>query len=195
MAGTGKTPTPADWRARRRATVATTKLPAGGRTGRTPKWPLGEDVRLSTTIEVLRAAIATDREDAESAPSARERHAAHRRVERSSSKLAELEAMRTTAAKLERDIWRQLWRTPQAVQWERRGYFREVALYVRHQAKAEAGSLDDSKEARQREDRLGLSDMAMARLRWEIEQPAAAAATKPPDARGGSRYRDLRVVE
>ena len=88
-----------------------------------------------------------------------------------------------------------LWKTPQATQWEKRGWLREVALYARHQAKAEAGSLDDAKEARQREDRLGLNDMAMLRLRWEIVDDAAAKRQPAPRSkRGSSRYRDLRVV-
>ncbi len=72
--------------------------------------------------------------------------------------------------------------------------FREVALYARHQAKAEGGSLDDAKEARQREDRLGLNDLAMLRLRWEIAEPASAQTTTTRTRRSSSKYRDLRVV-
>jgi hypothetical protein len=70
--------------------------------------------------------------------------------------------------KLEALLWRDLWRTPQAVQWERLGWTRDVAQYVRHKVLAELGDLDSAKEARQWSDRLGLTPLAMLRLRWYV---------------------------
>ncbi|SRR6266540_484065 len=70
--------------------------------------------------------------------------------------------------KLELTIWRQLWRTPQAVMWERLLWARDVAAYARNKSLAELGDLDREKEARLLGDRLGLTPMALLRLRWEI---------------------------
>lgn len=190
----GPAPKPADQRARRNATYAMTRLPADGRKGRAPKWPLGGDIGLETAIHVVKREIAGHQDELEWATTGRDRAAQRRKIQRANKKLAELEAMLKFAAKVEREIWAELWKTPQAVQWEKRGWFREVALYARHQAKAEGGSLEDSKEARQREDRLGLNDMAMLRLRWEIAEPAQAAGARPRSRRNSSRYGNLRVV-
>lgn len=67
-------------------------------------------------------------------------------------------------------LWKQLWRTPQAVVWDEFEWTRVVARYVAVVLKAE-DELDSKllAEARQLEDRLGLSPMAMLRLRWTID--------------------------
>lgn len=195
MAGNGPAPKPADQRARRNATVAMTRLPQSGRTGAPPPWPLGSDVKLETTIALLKLDLKEIQEEVKWGSNARERSAARRRLDRTKKKLAEFEARRKAASRIEREIWKALWATPQALQWEKRGWYREVALYARHQAHAEAGSLDDSKEARQREDRLGLNDMSMLRLRWEIvDDSAARQAPAPRSKRSSSKYGDLKVV-
>jgi hypothetical protein len=112
----GPPPKPDDQRRRRNATVAMTKLPAEGRPGRPPTWPLG-----------------------------------------------------TAPSPEERDLWRQLWRTPQAVAWERLGWTRTVARYVAVCLDAERDMHPQLlAETRQLEDRLGLTPMSMLRLRWEI---------------------------
>lgn len=82
-------------------------------------------------------------------------------------------------------VWAELWRTPQAVAWERLGWTRVVARYCSALAVAEKSmSPAMLAEVRQLEDRLGLTPMAMLRLRWEVaadevaeardERPAAA---------------------
>lgn len=75
----------------------------------------------------------------------------------------------------ERDVWRQLWATPQATEWERLGsfYVRVVARYVRSLIEAEEPGAVAAlqSEVRQLEDRLGLTPMAMLRLRWVIGDP------------------------
>lgn len=65
-------------------------------------------------------------------------------------------------------LWRELWASPQAVEWERQGWTRVVARYVRCALAAEA--LDDRAlaEARQLEDRLGLTPKAMRLLLWVV---------------------------
>jgi hypothetical protein len=103
--------------ARRNARVGPVKLPAEGRSGPPPAWPLvGDPI------------------DAEAS------------------------------------AWVELWATPQAVAWERLGWTRTVGRYCRVMVAAE--ELDASAkvllEARQLEDRLGLTPKAMRMLLWEI---------------------------
>ena len=196
MPGMGPAPKHPDQRARRNATVAMTRLPAEGRKGRAPAWPLGGDVKIETEIELLKLAIRDLGDELDWASTSRERSALRRKIERTKKALAKAQAMAKAATAAEKRIWAALWKTPQAVMWEKRGWFREVALYARHQAKAEAGSLDDSKEARQREDRLGLNDLAMLRLRWEIaDESAQKSGPAPRSTRNSSKYRNLKVVQ
>lgn len=68
----------------------------------------------------------------------------------------------------ERRLWAQLWATPQAVVWERLGWTRTVARYCRVLLVAEELAKDALAEARQLEDRLGLTPKAMRMLLWEI---------------------------
>lgn len=146
MAGMGPPPKAADQRARRNASVAMTPLPAGGRQGDPPPWPL----------PVL--PVRDDDEDLHP----------HEIV-----------------------LWAELWATPQAVQWERLRWTREVAQYTRWKTLAEFGSLDAGKEARQLADRLGLSPLSLLRLRWEIigaPEIEAQVPSKRTRAKARSRY-------
>lgn len=70
----------------------------------------------------------------------------------------------------EREAWVQLWGTPQAVAWERMGWTRAVARYCRVMVEAEQRDAPAKamQEARQFEDRLGLTPKAMRMLLWEI---------------------------
>src|SRR5882672_1392521 len=104
---------------RRNARVGPRQLPAEGRKGKPPPWP-------------LRAAEGSDR------------------------------------ARDEEDIWRDLWATPQAVEWERLGWTRVVARYCRALVGAELLDKDCMSEARQLEDRLGLTPKSMRLLLWEV---------------------------
>lgn len=67
-----------------------------------------------------------------------------------------------------RRVWDELWATPQAVAWERLGWTRVVARYARLVIAAERLDKDAMSEARQLEDRLGLTPKAMRLLLWEI---------------------------
>lgn len=66
--------------------------------------------------------------------------------------------------------WAYVWTLPQAVAWERLALHRVVARYALILEAAESGDAPAAllAEARQMEDRLGLSPMAMLRLRWEM---------------------------
>jgi hypothetical protein len=76
----------------------------------------------------------------------------------------------SSSAAYDPDLWAELWSTPQAVAWERlgAGTIRVVARYVVLLAEADVGEPKAAMEVRQIEDRLGLSPLAMLRLRWEI---------------------------
>ena len=75
------------------------------------------------------------------------------------------------------ETWFELWATPQAVAWERLGWFRVVARYVHILSLCESPDTMTAAllgEARQMEDRLGLTPMSMLRLRWEIASDEVA---------------------
>lgn len=88
-------------------------------------------------------------------------------------------------------LWRDLWKTPQAVEWERQGWTRVVARYVRCALAAENLERDAMAEARQLEDRLGLSPKAMRLLLWTISTDEVAE--KRQEASAGARKR-IRAV-
>lgn len=67
-------------------------------------------------------------------------------------------------------MWASLWRTPQAVAWERLGWHRTVARYCRIAILAEARDAQAQVmgQAVALEDRLGLTPKAMRMLMWDI---------------------------
>ncbi|MCO1338076.1 hypothetical protein BJH93_04080 [Kocuria polaris] len=92
--------------------------------------------------------------------------------------------------KRELDVWRQIWKTPQAVAWERLGWKHDVALYVRLLTQGERGNLKAAGEARQWSDRLGLNQSAMLRNRWKIADDELAqrrTETRKESAAGARR--------
>lgn len=98
-----------------------------------------------------------------------------------------------------RPIWEELWATPMAVAWERHGWTRVIARYLLVlQASDEAlkSKEPDAKllnEIRNLEDRLGLTPMALLRLRWEIAGDELAPMREEKTA-GGARAR-LKAVD
>lgn len=93
----------------------------------------------------------------------------------------------------ESEAWVSLWASPQAVAWERLGWTRVVARYCVIMVRAEGyenaeGELvvDDKAwaEARQLEDRLGLTPKAMRMLLWVVsEDEVGERRTQPPAPR------------
>lgn len=176
MAGMGPAPKPANQRQRRNATYATTKLPAEGRKGRAPAWPLIPDVVMATRRRLAEAKVRLLEEklleaELDAKPTAR----IELQLDKARERLAILEAQLAEQKALEAKLWRDLWKLPQAVAWERLGWLRDVAMYVRHHVLGELGEMDSAKEARQWSDRLGLSPMSMLRLRWEVVTDETAA--------------------
>lgn len=182
MAGMGPPPKPAGTRARRNAAPQTTTLSAKGRGNRKPpRWPLRPD-----RLAVLRQATAemTVERLREQLNATRDRRKIGRLERQLDVALAEADVVEqelADQARLETELWTELWSTPQAAMWEKNGWSREVALYVRCTLLAEDGDLKAAAEARQRSDRLGLNPLAMLRLRWEIER------TEDAEERGKAR--------
>lgn len=195
MAGMGPPPKPDDQRRRRNATVAMTRLPAQGRGGkRAPNWPLIPDVVLTTRHQLAEAKVERLEYDLAEAPP-QYQASIERKLDAAREQAAIMAAQLREQRNLEAALWRDLWRLPQAVQWERLGWTRDVAQYVRHKVMAELGDLDGAKEARQWSDRLGLSPMAMLRLRWEVAADEVAEKRQERAAPPRSARQRLRVVD
>lgn len=200
MSGMGPAPKP---NARRRnATVAMVELPAAGRDGEAPPWPLLADIVLSTQRDTAqRTADDLELSLAEPTLSGRRRTTAQRKADAAREAAAILTAQLAAQEQVESELWAQLWALPHAVEWERSGWVREVAQYVRWKARGEQGDLDAAREARQMGDRLGLTPLAMLRLRWRVSADEDERATRPRRrAAGGGRRPDdpraaLHVVE
>jgi hypothetical protein len=172
-----------------------TQLPAEGRKKRAPNWPLIPDVILTVRRDLANDKVERLRYDINEAEAAGQPTGPlERRLDAALETLTICERQLAEQRKLEAVLWKDLWSLPQAVQWERLGWTRDVAQYVRHKTLAELGDLDAAKEARQWSDRLGLSPMALLRLRWEIVSDELAEARDAKAAPAKARPR-LRAVE
>lgn len=82
-------------------------------------------------------------------------------------------------SEMEAAVWAELWSTPMAVAWEADHCTRVVARYCRRLIAVEgiAAHASHLAEVRQLEDRLGLTPMALLRLRWAIDDPEPATVT------------------
>jgi hypothetical protein len=160
-----------------------TALPAGGRSSPAPEWPLIPDVVMAARRDLAEAKVEHLRYDlSEGKPV--EFH-----LERAEEKLAILERQLAEQKRLEAQVWDDLWTTPQSIAWEQLGWLRDVAQYVRHKVLAELGDMDSAKEARQWSDRLGLSPLAMLRLRWRIADDEVAERRQESTANARGRIK------
>jgi len=175
MAGMGPPPKHPSQRARRNATVAMTALPSEGRTTPAPPWPLPDDPRLLAAVNLHNGEIRRLQRDLKSTEDGRSRRKLERTLARERAGLALARERLRSQRDLELAVWVEAWATPQAVQWERMRWTRDVAMYVRLRVMGELGDLDAAKEARQLSDRLGLSPLALLRLRWIVAVDEVAA--------------------
>lgn len=187
MAGMGPPPNP---NARRRnARPPKVLLPAEGRQGPAPAWPLQRNLQLLISLQVAQATVdeLKDRADL-SGPE-------KRKLNKALEQVVGLGYQNDHVEDAELELWRELWTTPQAVAWERMRFHREVAQYVRWKIAAEWGDIDAAKEARQLSDRLGLTPLAMLRLQWEIavDETAERRQESRPEVKKSPRSR-LKVV-
>ena len=181
MAGMGPPPSPTARRpnaTRGGGASPAMRLPAAGRPGRPPRWPLLPDIGLRAKLAVVEAKVEGLEFDLQMADPDR-RGPIERQLDAHRERLEVLRFQVAEQEKRERALWRELWKTPQASAWDAHGWTRDVAQYCRHKVLAELGSLDDAKEARQWSDRLGLNDLALLRLRWVIEDQAPNLVAVP----------------
>ncbi len=191
MAGTGPAPKHPDQRRRRNARPVMRRLPSEGRKGRAPSWPLPPDVKVAAAIKSFKRQREMLEAQIDGGTATR---GAPARLAKLDQLIAELEAQLKESSALEKKLWAELWKTPQAVAWEELGYNREVAQYARWKALAELGDLDAAKEARHLSDRLGLTPLAMLRLQWEIARDEVGEKRESTPSASGSRRR-LRAVD
>jgi hypothetical protein len=164
-------------RRRTNPTIAMTQLPAEGRRGDAPEWPLIPDITLTVRRDLALAKLEqlqADRADLEA--EGRSTGMVERRIDQALAAATIAERQLEAQAGLEAKLWHDLWRTPMAVQWDALEWARDVAQYVRHKVLAELGELEHAKEARVWSDRLGLNPLALLRLRWEVVADEVAEA-------------------
>lgn len=171
MPGMGPAPKPSGTARRRNPTIAMTRLPGEGRSGRAPKWPLAEDIAAKVDLRLAQEKADELESEISGCTDGRTRRRLEKELAVAYRHAAVLEAKLSAQQKLETELWTILWKSPQAVEWEKLGWDREVAQYVRWKVLAEMGNLDASKEARMLSDRLGLTPLSMLRLRWEVDEP------------------------
>lgn len=147
-----------------------TTLPAA-RKGRTPKWPLLPDLTLTAqrdfeqhTLEGIEGELA----EAEMEGDKEQLRSIRQSLQACRLRLFTLQQKIEQQDAVEKQLWREAWKSPQSTSWERLGWHRDVAQYVRHKTLGEMGSIKDAQEARQWSDRLGLNPAAMLRLRWRV---------------------------
>jgi hypothetical protein len=181
---------------RRNATLPMTLLPANGRKGDPPRWPLLDDVTMTTRRDsARRLADELELQLLDPEMTGRRKATAQKKYDAALTEANILEKKLEAQQGVEAELWGDLWRLPQAVMWERLGWVREVAQYVRWKVQAEMGDLDASKESRMLADRLGLNPLSMLRLRWEVSGDEVAAHRSARPARKGSDVRSrLRAV-
>lgn len=180
---------------RRNAKIAMTQLPALGREGVPPAWPMIDDVVLTARRDLAAAKVEQLQDErrelqAEGKPTGLLERRLDKALELQLITDRQLDAQRG----LEAGLWADLWALPQAAEWDRLGWTRDVAQYVRHKVLGELGELEHAKEARVWSDRLGLNPTAMQRLRWQVAADELGAARQARAAPAARKPR-LRAVE
>lgn len=186
MAGMGPPPKHPSQRRRTTPSIALTDLPAEGRAGEAPPWPLVDDITLTVRRDAALAKLEQLQADRAAAEAeGKPLGLIDRRIDKALELQLITERQLAAQRDLEAVVWADLWQLPQAVQWERLGWTRDVAQYARHKVLGELGELAHAVEARQWSDRLGLNSLALLRLRWQVvaDELAAARATPRPPTR------------
>lgn len=175
---TGPVPKHPSQRKRRNASIALKPLPAQGRVGRCPHFPLPEHP-IHAEVDAWWRQVADLQELALIEEDGRKRRRYESQIAAMQVRAARLEDEAKKLDKLERKLWAQLWETPMAVEWEKLNWLHEVAQYCRHRAMGELGDRRESKAALAYADRLGLTPAALLRLRWEVANVAVMEDQRP----------------
>lgn len=143
------------------------------------------DVHLTAELELARDRVADFQVKVEQETDGRKKGRLRRELNKNEMLAAKLSLQLEQATDAEVQLWRELWKLPQAVIWKETGANREVAQYVRWKVRAEQGDLKAATEARLLSDRLGLNPLALLRLRAEVEHVDAA------ETKGNQRRRSV----
>lgn len=188
MAGMGPPPKHPSQRRRTNATIALTQLPAEGRQGDPPAWPLIPDIILEAKLEHAEAKLEQlQAERRQLEDEGRATGMVEKRIDRALLDATVARRQLDAQRGLEEQLWRDLWRTPMAVRWEALDWTRDVAQYVRHKVLGELGELEHAKEARLWSDHLGLNPLSLLRLRWEVAADEVGAARQARATSGRPR--------
>jgi hypothetical protein len=154
-------------------------LPAAGRDGPAPEWPL---TGATAHILPLTPSWISQVED----------------EEQKQRLLDQIESEASVLFSREVELWKREWRRPQAVEWERNGQELEVALYVRALVAAEAPDAKVTLRTlvKQQQEALGISLPGLARNNWKIGEvaPAAAAGRSTSATKSSKSARDRFAV-
>lgn len=160
-----------------------TQLPAEGRQGPAPDWPLPVDRELRSAIEAAEVNVALLEGELAQCEDADLKSKLRRDFRRAAAALEVAKSDLLITEDQELTLWATLWKLPQAVAWEKRSgkYLNEVAQYVRWKVRGELGDLKASKEARLLSKELGLTPASLLHLRWEIVADELAERRGEPD--------------
>ena len=148
-----------------------TSLPAKGREGAIPEWPLPADIELTAMLDQAQDAITALDAEIASCEDGRKLGGLRRKRDQASLRADIAKIRLDRSADAERELWELLWTTPQAVMWDESPAFeRAVAAFVRFNIRAEQGDLKAAPEARLRGQELGLTPLSLLRLRREVEE-------------------------
>ena len=169
-------------------------LPAEGRVDPAPRWPLGPDVNQAAELEFQRDRISALSAELAESEDRRERGRLKQQLDRAVMAEGVLALKIEQARDAEVELWELLWSTPQAIMWEQSAAFgRMVAQFVRWNVRAEQGDIKAAPEARLRGAELGLTPMALLRLRRDIAETEAAEG-RERDARERRAARPARPL-
>lgn len=159
----------------RRNSPGFTSLPADGRDGELPEWPLGPDAAMAAEVQMIEDRLSSLQAELENEEDGRKKGRLRRSIDQLSLSCAVLKLRIEQAGDSEQALWAELWSTPQAVMWDESSAFaRMVAMFVRWHIRAEQGDIKAAVEARLRGQELGLSPLSLLRLRREVEETKAA---------------------
>ena len=154
-----------------------TSLPAQGRSGKAPAWPLPADAKSMAMFELAQDRVAAAQAGLAEAEDGRTRGRLRRTLAQAEQAAAILKLQIEQQGDLEAGLWTLLWATPQAAMWEDSAAFvRTLAQFVRWNVKGEQGDLDAAKEARIRGKEFGLTPLTLMGLKAEIERAEEAEA-------------------
>ena len=154
-----------------------TSLPAEGRSGKAPKWPLPADAKSQAMHELAQDRVASLTGELLDAEDGRTKGRLRRSLAQAEQSAAILSLQIEQQGDLESGLWSLLWATPQAKMWEdSEAFVRTLAQFVRWNVKGEQGDLDAAKEARIRGKEFGLTPLTLMGLKAEIERAEEAEA-------------------